>query len=80
MTMTKDTITKINDKIGADVANIKTVADLLRELDFYVNYHITEETDILGNTIHYIETTDGDIIAYETEKDDGNRIAWLWLE
>jgi hypothetical protein len=79
MKLTKKTIKTINNKYGVDVTNITTV-DALLEAFKDITYKVVMEADLCNDTIHYIEDVDGDIIAFETDPNNINKLTYIGLE
>ena len=79
MKLNKRTIKAINNKYGVDVTNVTTV-DALLEAFKGIAYKVVMEADLIDNTIHYIEDVNGDIIAFDTDVNDVNKLTYIGLE
>jgi hypothetical protein len=79
MKLNKRTINAINKKYGVDVTNITTVDELVKAFEF-ITYKVVMEADLCDDTIHYIEDVNGDIIAFDTDVNDVNKLTYIGLE
>jgi hypothetical protein len=79
MKLNKRTINAINKKYGVDVTNITTVDELVKAFEF-ITYKVVMEADLIDNTVHYIEDVNGDIIAFDTDVNDVNKLTYIGLE
>ena len=79
MKLNKRTINAINKKYGVDVTNITTVDELIKAFKF-ITYKVVMEADLIDNTVHYIEDVNGDIIAFDTDVNDVNKLTYIGLE
>lgn len=79
MKLNKRTIKAINNKYGVDVTNITTV-DALLEAFKDIAYKVVMEADLCDETLHYIEDVNGDIIAFDTDINDANKLTYIGLE
>ena len=79
MKLNKRTIKAINNKYGVDVTNITTVEALLEAFKD-IAYKVVMEADICDETLHYIEDVNGDLIVFDTDINDANKLTHIGLE
>ena len=79
MKLNKKTIKAINNKYGVDITNITSVDELIKAFDF-ITYKVVMEADLCDETVHYIEDVNGDIIAFDTDTNNTNKLTYIGLE
>lgn len=79
MKVSKRTVNAINKKYGVDVTNITTVDELVKAFEF-ITYKVVMEADLCDETQHFIEDVNGDVIAFETDVNDANKLTYIGLE
>lgn len=79
MKFTKETAKRIKAHYGVDITNITTVDEIVKAFE-HATYRVIMDADLFDDTIHCIEDVSGNIIDFNTDPNDANKIIYIGLE
>lgn len=77
MKITKRTNNKALANYGVDLTKVNTVDELIKAFERRT-YKVVVEADLLDDTIHYIELTNGELVVYITK--ENNELVEVYFE